>query len=99
MKHNCSLRDSLLTRVHHMNFTLATSYDAEDLPTVAGFVAAGLGVSVLPRTVALQLDGLRWIQIEDEGWKWGVGAHIKKDRFLSPATQRFISYITSKYAS
>lgn len=78
LKHNCSLRDSLLTRVHHMNFTLASTYDAEDLPTVAGFVAAGLGVSVLPKTSGLHLEGLRWIQIEEEGWHWEVGLHIKR---------------------
>ncbi|NQX58171.1 LysR family transcriptional regulator [Paenibacillus qinlingensis] len=97
LKQNCSLKDSLLTRVHHMNFTLASSYDAEDLPTVAGFVAAGLGVSVLPKTAGLKLDGLQWLQIQDAGWQWEVGVHVKKDRFLSPATQKFISYIEAKY--
>ncbi|MBA2941115.1 LysR family transcriptional regulator [Paenibacillus sp. CGMCC 1.16610] len=96
LKHNCSLRDSLLTRVHHMNFTLASTYDAEDLPTVAGFVAAGLGVSVLPKTSGLHLEGLEWIPIQEEGWLWEVGLHIKKDRFLSPATQKFVSFLKEK---
>ncbi|RTE03042.1 LysR family transcriptional regulator [Paenibacillus whitsoniae] len=96
LKHNCSLRDSLLTRVHHMNFTLSTSYDAEDLPTVAGFVSAGLGVSVLPKTAGLILNGLHWIEIQEEGWKWEVGLHLKKDRFLSPAAQQFVSYIKQR---
>lgn len=98
LKHNCSLRDSLLTRVHHMNFTLMSTYDAEDLPTVAGFVAAGLGLSVLPRTAGLDLKGLRWIPIQEEGWRWEVGLHFKKERFLSPATQGFVSFIKEKYA-
>ncbi|MCM3628356.1 LysR family transcriptional regulator [Paenibacillus glycanilyticus] len=96
LKHNCSLKDSLLARVHHLNFTLASSYDADDLQTVAGFVAAGLGVSVLPKTAGLNLDGLRWIPIKEQGWMWEVGLHLKKDRFLSPATERFVAYLKEK---
>jgi len=98
LKHNCSLKDSLLTRVHHMDFTLASSYDAEDLPTVAGFVAAGLGVSILPRTAGLNLEGLRWIPLQEQGWEWEVGLHVKKERFLSPATQRFVHFLQEKAA-
>ncbi|NBD27277.1 LysR family transcriptional regulator [Paenibacillus glycinis] len=93
LKSNCGLRDSLMTRFQHMNFSLASAYDAEDLQTVAGFVAAGLGVSVLPQTAGLNLDGLRWIPIQEEGWVWEVGLHLRKDRFLSPASRRFVGYI------
>ncbi|MBM7564861.1 LysR family transcriptional regulator [Paenibacillus sacheonensis] len=93
LKDNCGLKDSLLARVHHQNFTLAPTYDAEDLPTVAGFVAAGLGLSVLPKAAGLNLEGLRWIRIEDEGWAWEVGLHLKKERFLTPAARNFVSFI------
>jgi DNA-binding transcriptional LysR family regulator len=99
LKHNCSLKNSLLTRVHHMNFTLASTYDAEDLQTVAGFVAAGLGISVLPKTAGLNIDGLRWIAIEEEGWCWEVGLHLKKARYLSPATTLFVKFIKEKAIS
>lgn len=99
LKHNCSLKNSLLTRVHHMNFTLASTYDAEDLQTVAGFVAAGLGISVLPKTAGLNIDGLRWIPIEEEGWCWEVGLHLKKARYLSPATNLFVKFIKEKAIS
>lgn len=97
LKHNCSLKDSLLARVHHTNFTLASTYDAEDLPTVAGFVSAGLGVSVLPRTAGLELAGLSWLEIEDEGWVWEVGLQYKKNRFLTPAAQKFVNYVEEKF--
>ncbi|WP_217597268.1 LysR family transcriptional regulator [Cohnella sp. GbtcB17] len=97
LKHNCSLKDSLLARVHHTNFTLASTYDAEDLQTVAGFVSAGLGVSVLPRTAGLELAGLSWLEIEDEGWVWEVGLQYKKNRFLTPAAQKFVNYVEEKF--
>ncbi|QAY67540.1 LysR family transcriptional regulator [Paenibacillus protaetiae] len=98
LRHNCSLKNSLLTRVHHMNFTLASTYDAEDLQTVAGFVAAGLGISVLPKTAGLNIDGLKWIPIEDEGWCWEVGLHLKKERYLSPATELFVKFIKEGFS-
>ncbi|WP_219836841.1 LysR family transcriptional regulator [Paenibacillus sp. R14(2021)] len=102
LKQNCSLRDSILTRFHHINFTLSSTYDAEDLQTVAGFVAAGLGVSVLPKSAGLNLEGLRWIPIQEEEWVWEIGLHLKKDRFLSPATDRFVHFMkeeASAYSS
>jgi len=79
-----------------MNFTLAATYDAEDLQTVAGFVSAGLGISVLPKAAGLNLEGLRWIEIEDEGWIWELGLHLKKERYLSPATQMFVDFLKEK---
>ncbi|WP_336775455.1 LysR family transcriptional regulator [Paenibacillus sp. MMO-58] len=96
LKHNCNLKNSLLARVHHMNFTLASTYDAEDLQTVAGFVAAGLGVSVLPQTAGLNIAGLCWLPIDEEGWRWEVGLHLKKERFLSPATDMFVRFIKER---
>ena len=96
LKHNCSLKNSLLAKVHYMNFTLASTYDAEDLQTVAGFVAAGLGISVLPKTAGLNIDGLSWIPIEEEGWRWEVGLQLKKERYLSPVTDLFVRFIKEK---
>ncbi|MBW7458607.1 LysR family transcriptional regulator [Paenibacillus sepulcri] len=92
---NCGLKSSLLTRFQHMGFTLTATYDAEDLTTVAGFVAAGLGVSVLPRSEGLAVKGMAWLPIEEEGWIWEVGLYWRKDRYQSPASKRFIDYIES----
>lgn len=93
LKNNCGLKATILSRFHSTGFTLASTYDAEDLITVAGFIKAGLGVSVLPKTMGLELDGLVWIPIQEEGWQWELGLKWRKDRYVSPAAKRFIDYV------
>jgi len=96
IKRNCGLKATLQARFEHTGFSLASTYDAEDLYTVAGFIAAGLGVSVLPRTAGLALEGLAWLPIEEEGWVWEIGAMWKKDRFFPPAAQQFLRFAASE---
>ncbi|SFJ13389.1 DNA-binding transcriptional regulator, LysR family [Paenibacillus sp. UNC496MF] len=93
---NCGLRDSIRARAASADFALASAYDAEDLITVAGFIKAGLGVSVLPRTPGLLLDGLVWIPIRDEDWQWELGLKWRRDRYLSPAAKRFIAFVRER---
>lgn len=95
LKNNCGLKATILARFQSTGFTLTSTYDAEDLITVAGFIKAGLGVSVLPRTMGLELDGLVWIPIQEEGWQWELGLKWRKDRYVSPAAKRFIEYVQS----
>jgi DNA-binding transcriptional LysR family regulator len=97
LKNNCGLRATLLSCFEHTGFSLASTYDAEDLTTVAGFIAAGLGVSVLPKTLGLTLNGLVWLPIKEDGWQWEVGLKWRKDRYLSPATKRFVGYIENQF--
>jgi DNA-binding transcriptional LysR family regulator len=95
LKNNCGLKATILDRFQNTGFTLASTYDAEDLITVAGFIKAGLGVSVLPKTMGLELDGLVWIPIQEEGWQWELGLKWRKDRYVSPVAKRFIDYVQS----
>ncbi|MEK3916451.1 LysR family transcriptional regulator [Paenibacillus sp. FSL H7-0331] len=93
LKNNCGLKATILSRFQNTGFVLTSTYDAEDLITVAGFIKADLGVSVLPKTLGLMLDGLVWIPITDEGWYWEIGLKWRKDHYVSPAAKRFIEYV------
>lgn len=97
LKQNCGLRATIQSRFQHTGFVLTSTYEAEDLATVSGFVKEGLGVSVLPKTAGLMLEGLAWIPITDEGWIWEIGLKWKEDRYLSPAARRFIEYVEQHY--
>ncbi|GGD84923.1 LysR family transcriptional regulator [Paenibacillus nasutitermitis] len=96
LKSNCGLNATVDACFYQIKFTPATAYEAEDLTTVAGFVAAGLGVSVLPKTNGLMLDGLAWLPIDDEGVLCEIGLVRKRERYLSPATKRFLDYARDK---
>lgn len=97
LKHNCGLKTTIEACFTQSAFTPTSAYEAEDLTTVAGFVAAGLGVSILPKTNGLLLDGLAWLPIKDEGVFCEVGLQRKQDRYLSPATKRFLHYVQDTF--
>lgn len=96
LKNNCALRATISACFDNTGFHLATTYDAEDLVTVAGFIKAGLGVSILPQTPGLELEGLVWIPIAEEGWEWEIGLKWRKDRHLPAAAREFIDFIRQR---
>ncbi|WJH33575.1 LysR family transcriptional regulator [Paenibacillus sp. CC-CFT747] len=93
VKHYCGLKTTLETCFLRAGFTPTSSYEAEDLMTVVGFIAAGLGVSILPKTNGLMLDGLAWVPIKDEGSFCEIGMILKKGTYLTPAAKRFSEYV------
>ncbi|MUT68507.1 LysR family transcriptional regulator [Paenibacillus sp. NEAU-GSW1] len=97
VKNSCGLNESLCACFGRVGFQPATTFEADDLMTVAGFVAAGLGISVLPQTNGLILDGLAWLPIADEGAICEVGLQTRRDRFLSPAAKRFIDDVHASF--
>ncbi|OKP85472.1 LysR family transcriptional regulator [Paenibacillus helianthi] len=98
LKKNCGLKATLHARFENTGFQLTSTYDAEDLVTVAGFIKAGLGVSVLPQTPGLMLEGLVWVPIAEEGWEWEIGLKWRKDRYLPAAVKPFIDFIEQRQA-
>lgn len=97
MNKNCGLKKTLTTRFMNTGFELNVIYDAEDLMTVAGFISAGLGLSVLPRMTGLQLEGISWLPIEERDWTWEIGLKWRTDRYLSPAAHGFLDFVLSHY--
>lgn len=97
VKYNCGLKATLDTCFGRIGITPTTAYEAEDLMTVAGFVAAGLGISMLPKTNGLMLEGLAWLPIKDEGSYCEVGLLQKREHYQSPAVKRFLDYVRSTF--
>lgn len=86
---DCGLRGTVDTISRTHQFFPQVKYSAEDLVTVAGFVAAGLGVSLLPKSRALMLEGMQWIKVATPGCVCEVGIEWKEKRYLSPAARLF----------
>ncbi|WP_245772916.1 LysR family transcriptional regulator [Paenibacillus catalpae] len=98
VKHYCGLKSTLESCFSRVGFEPAVAYEAEDLMTVAGFVVAGLGLSILPKTSGLMLDGLVWLPIKDEGSICEIGLVKKRDKFLAPSAKRFSEYVTAVFS-
>ncbi|MED4127828.1 LysR substrate-binding domain-containing protein [Shouchella miscanthi] len=97
LKRNCRLKATIMSLFQHAGFVFDSAYVAEDLLTVAEFIKSNLGVSVLPKTMGLELDGLLWVPIKDEGWYWEVGLKWRENHHISPAAKQFIAFIQNKY--
>lgn len=97
VKHYCGLKSTLDSCFSRIGFKPNVAYEAEDLMTVAGFAAAGLGVSILPKSNGLMLDGLTWLPFIDEGCNCEIGLIKKKGKFLAPAVHRFSEYVRESF--
>ncbi|MCW8176732.1 LysR family transcriptional regulator [Verminephrobacter aporrectodeae] len=70
-------------------------YDVTHILTAAAMARRGLGVAILPRLALpeLDMDGLSARAIASPGARRSIGMVHRRDRVLSPATQRFFEQL------
>lgn len=93
-----SRSDELCAAAH---FAPTVAFEADDLPVVHGFVAAGLGVAIVPDTgtePASQLMGVRLIQLTDPGAYREIGLAWSLERRLLPAADHFRKHVLTSMA-
>ncbi|MFJ8261349.1 LysR substrate-binding domain-containing protein [Rummeliibacillus sp. NPDC094406] len=82
--------DGLFKKAH---FAPKITFEGDEVATVAGFVAAGLGVSILPDGEELNPKRIAKIHISDLKLERVIGMAWSEGRFLSPATKQFQQFI------
>jgi DNA-binding transcriptional LysR family regulator len=97
LKSSCGLKAMTEDIFRKACFQPQYVYEAEDLPTVAGFVSVGLGISLLPKANGLMLDGMEWLNIKDVDCVCTVGMEWKENRYLSPAAKMFRDFMLAHY--
>lgn len=84
-------------------FQPAVAFECDDLPTMRGFVAAGLGVAIVPATPRLAAEPtparLRHLEITDHGAAREVGLAWPTDRRMLPAAQLFREHVVDRAAA
>ncbi|EFM08786.1 transcriptional regulator, LysR family [Paenibacillus curdlanolyticus YK9] len=93
----CGLRATIDSVFQLHSFQPKVAYTTEDLHTVAGFVAAGLGVSLLPQSRGLRLEGTHWLKVNNPGCVCEVGIEWKEKRYLSPSARLFRAFAQEHY--
>lgn len=76
----------------------AILFEGDDIVTTASLVAAHLGVSLLPRTPAMDTSGLVFLPISFPICKREIGIAWNAARPLSPAAYRFQQFIIDRFA-
>ena len=83
-------------------FTPRVAFEGDDLRVVSGFVAAGLGVAVVPAgddTAVSAEDGRRTVPLTDPGASRDVGVAWSRTRRLLPAADLFRRHVLDPGAS
>ena len=72
----------------------AISFESQDLATIEGLVAAGLGIAIVPEHFA-GASGTVGITLEGASVRRSIGLVWRTDRELSPAAGRFRDFVSS----
>ncbi len=91
------LRRQVAEMCARAGFGPATAFEADDLPTVRGLVAAGLGVAVVPARDGTSpidpVDGLVLLPLDDPAAARQIGLAWSADRRLLPAAELFRQHV------
>ncbi|MBP1157216.1 MULTISPECIES: LysR family transcriptional regulator [unclassified Paenibacillus] len=78
-------------------FTPKIAFEGEEVPTVAGLVAAGLGVALIPDVSGLTAQKLVKLKVSSPECYRIIGVAWMKDRYLSPPTVRFLQFVMNYF--
>src|SRR3954471_6276455 len=96
LRHQC---DELCARA---GFSPDIAFECEDLPTLRGFVATGLGIAIVPAprgsAAGARNEALRYLRIADAGAAREIGMAWSADRRLLPAAELFRIHVTERAA-
>ncbi|MGN7304452.1 LysR family transcriptional regulator [Bacillus subtilis] len=73
-------------------------FEGEEAATAAGFVAAGLGISILPDLKGLDQSKITKIRVSWSECQRVIGIAWIKGRFLSPVAETFKQYVISHFS-
>lgn len=93
------MREQVVALCRVAGFEPQVAYEADDLPTVRGFVAAGLGVSVVPAQglrVPTTFARARILSLSDEGARREVGLAWLEERRLLPSAEAFRRFVLTR---
>ncbi|QED47919.1 LysR family transcriptional regulator [Cytobacillus dafuensis] len=94
---SCGFRSIYDDIFQSVGFHPKVAFEAEDLSTAAGFVSAGLGVSLLPSTAGLRMDGTSWLTVKKPICSCTIGLAWKDKRYLSPAAKLFKDFCSNHF--
>ena len=93
IKRGNSLRQIVDQLLKEAGVTAHTTFSGEEMHTVAGFVGAGLGVSLIPHIKGLEHFNVKKISVSSPTCRRKIGIAWAKGRYLSPAANEFRQFL------
>ncbi|MEC1540376.1 LysR family transcriptional regulator [Bacillus subtilis] len=97
MKEGFALRVTIDHIFEQVNITPNIVFEGEEAATIAGFVAAGLGVSILPDFKGLDQTNIAKVRISWPRFERVVGISWIEGKYLPPVTENFKQYIINQF--
>ncbi|AZV50805.1 MULTISPECIES: LysR family transcriptional regulator [Bacillus] len=97
MKEGFALRVTIDHIFEQVNITPNIVFEGEEAATIAGFVAAGLGVSILPDFKGLDQTNIAKVRISWPRFERTVGISWIEGKYLSPVAENFKQYIINQF--
>lgn len=97
IKKGNKLRHIVDQLLEEANVTTDITFEGEDPHTVAGFVSAGHGVSLIPAIKGLNEYNVKKISVNDPICERIIGVSWVVDRYLSPAANQFKNYLVEYF--
>lgn len=69
------------------------SFEGDEVATIAGFVAAGLGFSILPDGGEINSNKIAKLRVKEVTCERIIGMAVVKNRYLSPAAKQFQHFV------
>ena len=93
IKRGNSLRQNVDELLKSVGITPKTAFAGEEMHTVAGFVGAGLGVSMIPDIKGIDEYKVKKLRVTSPNCSRSIGIAWTKNRYLSPAANEFKDFL------
>jgi DNA-binding transcriptional LysR family regulator len=93
---NYELREAMLGACHVANFTPRVVLDGGETDTLLRFVAAGVGIALVPRLAVQGVSDIRTLRVSDQNLSRSLGIVWRGDRVASPAARALRDFMVQE---
>ncbi len=97
LKRGSGLRSITTQLFHEAGLSPNITFEGEEVHTIAAFVAAGLGVTIIPDFKGFDWSNVSRLRLHSPKCKRVIGLASVEGRYLSPTAKRFQQFITDYF--
>lgn len=97
-KKELSLGEIIYALCEEAGFIPKTTFEGEEIGTVAGLVAAKLGIALIPQSKGLEMTDITQVHISGPKCQRVIGMAWVEGRYTSPAAKHFKEFVMEHFA-
>ncbi|WP_366249015.1 LysR family transcriptional regulator [Terribacillus aidingensis] len=97
MEEGYALRVTIDSIFEQVGLVPKIMFEGEEVTTIAGFVGAGMGISILPDVKSLDRTKIAKVRINSPKCERTIGIASMEGKFLSPIAEKFKQYIVEHF--